>query len=104
MKNLFIILSLLLFSFAAKAQEAADTTKADKRKSWEIQLNEKQLAAITEIDAKIAQLNNEFAKLQEARTQYFKAILEAKDIDVAKITDFQYKQGKLVFVELKPRK
>lgn len=124
MKNLFVILFLFTVSVCtAQAQPAAENDsvkqeppkteiKADAgkesksdtwTKSWNIKLNDKQVAAINAIDAQVNQLNADYAKLIEAKNQYLKAILEAKDIDVSKIDKFQIKDGKLTFEEIRKK-
>lgn len=103
MRKLILLHLVLTFALCARAQES-DSTKTEKRKNWTIELTPKQVAAVADIDYRINQLSTELAKLQEAKTQYVKAIVESKDIDVSKLTDFQYKDGKLIFVELKPRR
>jgi hypothetical protein len=95
MKKSILLICLLILSLSAFAQ--SDTTKIDKGKKWEIELNDKQQAAILEFDGRLLQLASDYQKVQEAKSNYIRAILEAKDITIANVTDFVIKDRKLIF-------
>lgn len=121
MKKL-LTLSLIVFAFAANAQKPSTLAKADKAElqrvvdlsskdiqlsdtaQWQLPLTAKQQAALKEIDDRLAQITAEYAKAQEAKSQYLKAIVEGKDVDVKNVIDVFYEAGVLTFKETNRKK
>lgn len=93
---------LILLSTTAFAQDSTKTKEPEKKK-WSIELKQKQIETISAIDNQMAQIQAQFESLRMARETYIRSIIEDRDIDVNSIIDFIYKDGKMSFVELKPR-
>lgn len=129
MKKL-ITLGLIVFAFSACGQDVYNVKSVNQRggvttakaesiqqvvneskpvhvsdtAQWQIELTAKQRAALKELDDRISAIQTEYAKAQEAKSVYLKAIVEGKDVDVKNVIEPLYENGVLSFKEYKPKK
>lgn len=108
MKYILTIAFALLVSitFAQSDSTKTDTVKV-RKKNWVIELNDKQQAAMSNFDQSAQTMQMQFQiqynAVLEQKNVYLKAILEGKKVDVNKITEFKYENGKLTFIETKEK-